>query len=129
MITRPRALVAEPSSWLAALIFCGLCALAWFSYRATEQWQRGAALRAEHRGREAADLLTRALTRDMAGVQTSILNSPEQNRRQVQRPTFVAEQNYRAREKRENLRRIRPHEPSPRIGKDLRNALRYERPD
>ena len=80
MITRPRALVAEPSSWLAALIFCGLCALAWFSYRATEQWQRGAALLAEHRGREAADLLTRALTRDMAGVQTSILNSPEQNR-------------------------------------------------
>ena len=34
---------------------------------------------ADHRGREAADLLTRALTRDMAGVQTSILNSPEQN--------------------------------------------------
>ena len=80
MITRPRALFAEPSTWLAALIFCGLCALAWFGYRATEQWQRSAALLADHRGREAADLLTRALTRDMAGVQTSILNSPEQNR-------------------------------------------------
>ncbi|MET0213155.1 MAG: HAMP domain-containing sensor histidine kinase [Vicinamibacterales bacterium] len=80
MISRPRALVAEPSTWLAALICCGLCALAWFGYRATDQWQRSAALLADHRAREAADLLTRALTRDMAGVQTSILNSPEHNR-------------------------------------------------
>jgi two-component system phosphate regulon sensor histidine kinase PhoR len=80
MIVRPRALVTEPSTWLAALIFCGLCALAWFGYRATNQWQRSAALLADHRGREAADLLTRALMRDMAGVQTSILNNPEQNR-------------------------------------------------
>ncbi len=80
MITRPRALVAEPSTWLAALICCGLCALAWFGYRVTDQWQRSAALLADHRGNEAADLLTRALTRDMSGVQTSILNSPEQNR-------------------------------------------------
>lgn len=80
MIIRPRALVAEPSTWLALLICCGLCALAWFGYRATDQWQRSAALLADHRGREAADLLTRALTRDMSGVQASILNSPEQNR-------------------------------------------------
>jgi two-component system phosphate regulon sensor histidine kinase PhoR len=79
MISRPRALVAEPSTWLAALICCGLCALGWFGYRVTDQWQRSAALLADHRGNEAADLLTRALTRDMAGVQTSILNSPEQN--------------------------------------------------
>jgi two-component system, OmpR family, phosphate regulon sensor histidine kinase PhoR len=80
MISRPRALVFEPSTWMAALIFCGLCALAWFGYRATDQWHRSAALLADHRGHEAADLLTRALTRDMSGVQTSILNSPEQNR-------------------------------------------------
>ena len=80
MISRPRALVFEPSTWLAALIFCGLCALAWFGYRATDQWHRSAALLADHRGHEAADLLTRALTRDMSGVQTSILNSPEQSR-------------------------------------------------
>ena len=80
MILRPRALVAEPSTWLAALICCGLCALAWFGYRATDQWDRNAALLADHRGHEAADLLTRALMRDMSGVQTSILNSPEQNR-------------------------------------------------
>ena len=65
MIMRPRALVAEPSTWLALLICCGLCALAWFGYRATDQWQRSAALLADHRGREAADLFTRALMRDM----------------------------------------------------------------
>jgi two-component system phosphate regulon sensor histidine kinase PhoR len=86
MIVRPRALVTEPSTWLAALIFCGLCALAWFGYRATDQWQRSAALLADHRGREAADLLTRALMRDMSGVQTSILNSPEQNRQAFDPP-------------------------------------------
>ena len=86
MISRPRALVAEPSTWLAAVICGGLCALAWFGYRATDQWQHSAALLADHRGREAADLLTRALTRDMAGVQTSILNSPEQNRRAFDPP-------------------------------------------
>ena len=86
MNLRPRALVAEPSTWLAALIFCGLCALAWFGYRATDQWQRSAALLADHRGREAADLLTRALMRDMSGVQTSILNNPEQSRRAFDPP-------------------------------------------
>lgn len=86
MIARPRALVAEPSTWLAVLICVGLCALAWFGYRATDQWQRSAALLADHRGHEAADLLTRALTRDMYGVQTSILNSPEQNRRAFDPP-------------------------------------------
>jgi two-component system phosphate regulon sensor histidine kinase PhoR len=86
MIVRPHALVTEPSTWLAALIFCGLCALAWFGYRATDQWQRSAALLADHRGREAADLLTRALMRDMSGVQTTILNSPEQNRQAFDPP-------------------------------------------
>jgi signal transduction histidine kinase len=86
MISRPRALVAEPSTWLAVLICFGLCALAWFGYRATDQWQRSAALLADHRGREAADLLTRALTRDMSGVQTSVLNSPEQNSRAFEPP-------------------------------------------
>jgi two-component system, OmpR family, phosphate regulon sensor histidine kinase PhoR len=80
MILRPRALIAEPSTWLAATICCGLCALAWFGYRATDQWQRSAALLADHRGQEAADLLTRALIRDMHGVQASILNSPQHNR-------------------------------------------------
>jgi signal transduction histidine kinase len=86
LIARPRALVAEPSTWLAVLICLGLCALAWFGYRATDQWQRSAALLTDHRGYEAADLLTRALTRDMYGVQTSILNSPELNRRAFDPP-------------------------------------------
>ena len=51
------------------------------------QWQRSAALLADHRGREAADLLTRALIRDMSGVQTSILPSPEQNRHAFDPPS------------------------------------------
>jgi signal transduction histidine kinase len=86
MIPRSRALVAERSSWLAALICCGLCMLGWFGYRAIDQWQRSAALLADHRGHEAADLLTRALIRDMYGVQASILNSPQHNRRAFDPP-------------------------------------------
>jgi signal transduction histidine kinase len=86
MIPRSRALFAEPSIWLAALICCGLSALAWFGYRAADQWQQSAALLADHRGKEAADLLTRALLRDMCAVQISILNSPEQNRRAFDPP-------------------------------------------
>ena len=54
--------------------------LGWFGYRAIDQWQRSAALLADHRGQEAADLLTRALIRDMYGVQASILSSPQHNR-------------------------------------------------
>ena len=62
MNLRPRALIAEPSTWLAALICAGLCALAWFGYRAQPvAAKRGTA--ADHRGREAADLLTRADSR------------------------------------------------------------------
>ena len=86
MNLRPRALIGEPSTWLAVLICAGLFALAWFGYRATNQWQRNAALLADHRGREAADLLARALVRDMAGVQTSILPNPEQNRQAFDPP-------------------------------------------
>ena len=60
--------------------------LAWFGYRATDEWQRSAALVVEHRGHQAADVLTRALIRDMQGAQTSILNSPEESRRSFAPP-------------------------------------------
>ncbi len=57
MISRPRALVAEPSYLAGCLICCGLCALAWFGYRATDAVaaQRGTACRSSRtRGRRSA---------------------------------------------------------------------------
>lgn len=80
MTPRVRMWLGDRSTLLAVLLCGGLVALAWFGYRATDEWQRHAALVVEHRSHEAADLLTRALMRDMQGAQTTILNSPEESR-------------------------------------------------
>jgi two-component system phosphate regulon sensor histidine kinase PhoR len=76
-------------TWLAALVLCGTAALAWFGYRATDEWQRSSALLVERRSQQAADLLTLALTRDMRGVQTSVLMSEVENRRVFDPPYDV----------------------------------------
>jgi two-component system, OmpR family, phosphate regulon sensor histidine kinase PhoR len=89
MTSRARMWLGDRSTLLAVLLCCGLVALAWFGYRATDEWQRHAALVVEHRGHEAADLLTRALMRDMQGAQTTILNSPEESRRAFDPPYEV----------------------------------------
>ena len=86
MIARARTWLADRATVLAMLLGCGLLALAWFGYRATDEWQRSAALVVEHRGQQAADVLTRALMRDMQGAQTSILNSPEESGRSFAPP-------------------------------------------
>ena len=65
------------STWLGILIGCGIAALAWFGYRAAEEWQRSSALLVERRAVEVANTLTTALTRDMRAVQTSILDARE----------------------------------------------------
>lgn len=75
---RGRAGAAVP--WLAALVCVGIATLAWFGYRATDEWQRSSALLVERRSQQAADLLMLAITRDMRGVQTSVLMSGVENR-------------------------------------------------
>ena len=64
-----RALIA----WLAGGIAGAILLLVWLDYRATREWRRSSTLLAERRTDEAADLLTTALTRDMRGVQRSVL--------------------------------------------------------
>ena len=44
--------------------------LAWFGYRATDEWQRSSALLVDRRADEVANTLTTALARDMRRVQT-----------------------------------------------------------
>jgi two-component system phosphate regulon sensor histidine kinase PhoR len=73
-------------TWLAVLVLFGVATLAWFGYRATEEWQYSSALLVERRSQQAADLLTLALTRDMRGVQTSVLMSEVENRRVFEPP-------------------------------------------
>lgn len=61
---------------LAAAGALSVAALAWIGYRAIAEWQRSAALVAMRRAESAVDLLVTSLTRDMRGVQASILSSP-----------------------------------------------------
>ena len=63
--------------WLAVALIGGLAAIAWFGYRATDEWQRSSVLLVERRAEELAGTLTTALTRDMRAVQTSLLDGRE----------------------------------------------------
>jgi signal transduction histidine kinase len=65
------------STWLGVLIGCGIAALAWFGYRASQEWQHSSALLVERRTVEVANTLATALTRDMRAVQTTILDGRE----------------------------------------------------
>ncbi len=66
--------LAKITPWLAAFICCGVVALAWFGYRAAEEWRRSSSQLVERRTREVADLLVTALGRDMRAVQVSVLD-------------------------------------------------------
>jgi two-component system phosphate regulon sensor histidine kinase PhoR len=63
--------------WLAGLVCFGVAALAWFGYRATDEWQRSSALLVERRADEVTSMLATALTRDMRAVQTAVLDGRE----------------------------------------------------
>ena len=54
-----------------------LAALVWLGYGAVTEWQRSAQMLAQRRAEAAADLLVTALTRDMRGVQGSVLSSAQ----------------------------------------------------
>lgn len=60
---------------LTVAVTVALAMLAFFGYRATREWQRSSAQFVERRAEETADLLVTALTRDMRGVQMSVLAS------------------------------------------------------
>jgi signal transduction histidine kinase len=59
------------------LICGGIAALAWFGYRAADEWQRSAALLVDRRANEVVDMLVTGLTRDMRAVQTTVLDGRE----------------------------------------------------
>jgi signal transduction histidine kinase len=67
------------SAWLALLICGGIAALAWFGYRAADEWQRSAVLLVDRRANEVVDMLATGLTRDMRAVQTTVLDGREWN--------------------------------------------------
>jgi signal transduction histidine kinase len=61
------------SKFLAIFVFLGITALLAFGYRVTREWQQGVAARIAHQNEESADLIMKAITRDMYGAQARIL--------------------------------------------------------
>ncbi len=63
--------------WMAAGVWCSVAVLSWFGYHAVREWQASSALLEQRRTSDAADLLVTALSRDMRGVQDSVLRSSD----------------------------------------------------
>src|SRR5579864_6925812 len=61
------------SKFLAIFVFLGITAALAFGYRVTREWQQGVAARTAHQNEESADLIIKAITRDMRGAQARIL--------------------------------------------------------
>ena len=70
---------------------CSIALLCWFGYRAIDEWQGRSLLLAEQQTSETADLLLNALTRDMSGVQSVVLTSPQWNQFTPDHPHEVSE--------------------------------------
>ena len=60
---------------LGVIVFLGIATILGLGYRATRGWQQSSELLKERDTSEAIDLLVKALTRDMAGMQSRVLAS------------------------------------------------------
>jgi signal transduction histidine kinase len=65
--------ISRSTAWMAGGVCVSVIMLTWYGYYAIREWQRSSTELAERRANETADLLVTALTRDMRGVQDSIL--------------------------------------------------------
>ena len=74
LITRFR---RELADWLPLAISVFVVLLSWYGYRAMLEWRRSYEILAERRSQESADLLLKAIVRDMRAVQESVLTSAE----------------------------------------------------
>ena len=70
-------LIGRATGWLVTGVFLSVALLFWFGYHAIQEWRQSALLLAERRSNEAVDLLVEALSRDMRGVQQSVLASQQ----------------------------------------------------
>src|SRR5258708_10661392 len=68
-----RSVTAHASRLLTLMVFLGITALLVWEYRVTRASQQSMAGRVSHQNEESADLIMKAITRDMRGAQTRIL--------------------------------------------------------
>src|SRR5262245_9955708 len=66
-------------SWVSIGAVLSVVALAWLGYRAVTGWQRSAELVAQRTADQSADLLLTAVTRDMRGVQATVVSALQFN--------------------------------------------------
>jgi len=75
-MTAPRRLSRALTPGLTTGVVVSVATLIWLAYTGVQGWRTSAATLAERRASESAQLLVRALTRDMRGAQASVLSSP-----------------------------------------------------
>src|SRR5882672_4630899 len=66
-------LALRASSFLTISVFLGIATLLAFGYSVAREWQQGVAVRIAHQNEESAELIIKAITRDMRGAQARIL--------------------------------------------------------
>ncbi len=66
-------LALRASSFLTISVFVGIATLLAFGYLVARDWQQGVVVRITHQNEESADLIIKAITRDMRGAQARIL--------------------------------------------------------
>jgi len=66
-------LALRASSFLTISVFVGIATLLAFGYLVARDWQQGVVVRIAHQNEESADLIIKAITRDMRGAQARIL--------------------------------------------------------
>jgi len=67
--------ITKSATWMTIGFCVSLVMLTWYTYHGIHEWQRSSAQLATRRAADSADLLITALTRDMRGVQDSVLMS------------------------------------------------------
>ena len=86
-MSRLRRMVGTPAFALGVMVLCvGLLAEAWLGYRATQEWQSSSSLLVARRAKDSIDVLMTALSRDMGGVQTTVLSGRDWDARSFTRP-------------------------------------------
>jgi signal transduction histidine kinase len=83
---RARAGTRSFAGWLAAGVCLSVALLSWFGYRAVRDSQRSMRLLLERQTSDAADLLAIALSRDMRGVEETVLLSSQWNEAMLDPP-------------------------------------------
>ena len=72
-MTPDRSTTARASQFLTSIVFLGITVLLMWEYRVTRASQQSIAARVAHQNEETADLIIKAITRDMRGAQSRVL--------------------------------------------------------